>query len=53
MITTCHECLREKNGEGFHGPSPDEVALLSAAKKVGFEFMSTENKVTTVFHGEV
>ena len=38
MITTCHECLRENNG--YQGPSPDEVALLNAAKNVGFEFMN-------------
>ena len=41
MITTCHECLRENDGNGYHGPSPDEVALLIAAKKIGFEFMKT------------
>lgn len=34
MIATCHECLTQNNS--YHGPSPDEVALLNAAKKIGF-----------------
>jgi magnesium-transporting ATPase (P-type) len=70
IITTCHECLRDKaftstpsvsskskndadeaeETSVYQGPSPDEVALLNAAKKIGFEFVSTENKVTTVLY---
>ena len=46
MIATCHECLNQN--DSYHGPSPDEVALVTAAKKVGFQFVNTENKVTTV-----
>ncbi len=40
MITTCHECIVNSKGE-FEGPSPDEVALLKAARNVGFNFIST------------
>ncbi len=50
MITTCHECIT--GGDNYQGPSPDEVALLKAAKKIGFEFLSTENKVTRVKYKE-
>lgn len=39
-----------KQSHSYHGPSPDEVALLNAAKKIGFEFIKTENKVTTVLY---
>lgn len=44
--------MREHGGEGYQGPSPDEVALLNAAKKIGFEFVNTENKVTHVLYGD-
>jgi magnesium-transporting ATPase (P-type) len=47
MIATCHECVRNEKG-GFEGPSPDEVALLKAAEKVGFRFLSCENKIIKV-----
>lgn len=47
MITTCHQCVPSSNG-GFEGPSPDEVALLKAAEKVGFKFLSTQNKTIRI-----
>lgn len=47
MIATCHECVASSKGE-YEGPSPDEVALLLAAKKVGFRFISCENKTMKV-----
>lgn len=34
MIATCHECI--VTGDHYQGPSPDEVALVLAAKKIGF-----------------
>ena len=46
MICTCHECV--PSGEGFEGPSPDEVALLKAAKQIGFTFLSCHNKLIKV-----
>lgn len=39
------------SGGGFEGPSPDEVALLRAAERVGFRFLSCENKVIRVEYG--
>jgi magnesium-transporting ATPase (P-type) len=47
MIATCHECVTNSKGE-YEGPSPDEVALLLAASKVGFKFISCENKTVKV-----
>ena len=47
MIATCHECVANSKGE-YEGPSPDEVALLLAARKVGFRFLSCENKTVRV-----
>ncbi len=52
MIITCHECILNAKGE-FEGPSPDEVALLKAARNVGFKFISNENKVLTIHYNEV
>ena len=46
MIATCHECVPEK--DSYEGPSPDEVALVKAAAKIGFKFVSSENKTVTV-----
>jgi magnesium-transporting ATPase (P-type) len=46
-ICTCHECVPSE-GSDYEGPSPDEVALLKAAKRVGFRFVSCENKVIRV-----
>ena len=47
MIATCHECVTNSKGE-YEGPSPDEVALLLAARNVGFRFLSCENKMMRV-----
>lgn len=40
MIITCHECVPSTKG-GYEGPSPDEVALVSAASLAGFKFISS------------
>ena len=48
IIVTCHECLREPKTKKYQGPSPDEVSLVEAAAKSGYEYISTENKVITV-----
>lgn len=48
VITTCHECLMEPKSKKYQGPSPDEVTLVEAASKAGYEFMSISNKVVTV-----
>lgn len=47
IMTTCHECIPNSKGE-YEGPSPDEVALLKAAKEIGFKFLSNENKIITI-----
>mgnify|MGYP002382337796 CR=1 FL=1 len=48
-MTTCHSCVAA--GEDFEGPSPDEVALLRAAKQAGFRFISCENRLVSVQQG--
>lgn len=47
IIATCHECVTNSKGD-YEGPSPDEVALLLAARKVGFRFLSCENRTMKV-----
>ena len=42
LITVCHDCnvLKDNLDMRYHGESPDEVALLSAANKIGFTYLA-------------
>jgi hypothetical protein len=45
-----HECVVEtvKGKVVFQGPSPDEIALVDAAKMMGFEFIKSTKQETTI-----
>ena len=50
-MSLCHECLIDTTQEGkkkFTGQSPDEVAILDAAKLMGYEFLGTSNGVISL-----
>jgi magnesium-transporting ATPase (P-type) len=40
-LSTAHQCLPEKKDSvySYHGPSPDEVALVEKAQALGYEFI--------------
>eukprot|EP01025_Chloroclados_australasicus_P031044 TRINITY_DN3132_c0_g4_i1.p1 TRINITY_DN3132_c0_g4~~TRINITY_DN3132_c0_g4_i1.p1 ORF type:complete len:1356 (-),score=176.40 TRINITY_DN3132_c0_g4_i1:580-4509(-) len=56
-ICICHSLIVEENPEEgeaaiYQGPSPDEVALVQAARQLGFEFLSrTANDITLSIMG--
>jgi magnesium-transporting ATPase (P-type) len=45
LLSTTHECVLEtdeKTGDlRYQGPSPDEIALVDAARRMGFKFKGT------------
>lgn len=53
-LCICHSLIVEGGEENpsYQGPSPDEVALVEAAKQLGFEFVQRSSKhVKLGFHG--
>jgi magnesium-transporting ATPase (P-type) len=54
-ICICHSLIVERLSDSefcYQGPSPDEVALVEAAKQLGFEFKQRSSKhVSLSFHG--
>jgi phospholipid-transporting ATPase len=42
LLATAHECLVEKDAEtdelNYQGPSPDEITLVDAASRLGYQF---------------
>jgi phospholipid-translocating ATPase len=50
LIAVCHDCLPSKDNLDmrYRGNSPDEVALLSAANKIGFTYVSPSQGYKTV-----
>ena len=46
-----HECVPDVDKKGnliYQGPSPDEIALVDAAKLMGFEFVRNTKQTTTI-----
>ena len=53
-ICVCHSLIVEGGSDhpAYQGPSPDEVALVDAARQLGFEFKQRSSKhVNLAFHG--
>jgi phospholipid-translocating ATPase len=53
VMSCCHECVSEE-AEGrvkFQGPSPDEIALVEAAWKMSYRFVSVKNGVINLLVG--
>lgn len=50
LIAVCHDChpLKDNLDMRYRGHSPDEVALLSAANKIGFTYISPSQGYKTV-----
>ena len=45
-MTLCHECIVDRDTGKYTGPSPDEIAILETAKKIGFNYqMIGVNKI--------
>ena len=48
MMSTCHECIIEKQSENayihYQGQSPDEIALVDAARHLGFKFLGNSQQ---------
>ena len=45
-VVICHEVLIDDRDESYQGSSPDEVALVNAASKLGFKFLKrTSNSI--------
>lgn len=41
LLATCHECVLEENDDGsfnYQGPSPDEIALVDAARRLKYAY---------------
>ena len=51
-ICLCHSLILEENPDGgnprYQGPSPDEVALVDAARQMGFEFRNRAQATITL-----
>ena len=46
LLSVCHGCLVDTNEEGvssYQGQSPDEITLVDAAKRLGFEFTGSNS----------
>jgi magnesium-transporting ATPase (P-type) len=46
LLAVCHDCILDTNEEGvstYQGQSPDEITLVDAAKRLGFEFFSANS----------
>jgi magnesium-transporting ATPase (P-type) len=44
-LSVCHTVIKETDNnsqERYNGPSPDEVALVHAAKRLGVEFIQKD-----------
>jgi len=54
-LCVCHSLIVETTDEGeasYQGPSPDEVALVETARRLGFEFLQRSSKhVRLAFRG--
>ncbi len=48
LLATCHECVLEKGEDvddfRYQGPSPDEIALVDAARRMNFVFKGMNMK---------
>lgn len=47
-MTLCHECMVDKDTDKYIGPSPDEIALLETAQKLGFYYKSPIDQMITI-----
>ena len=51
LLSTCHECLVDISDTGvksYQGQSPDEITLVDAAKRLGYEYMGANSTSKTV-----
>lgn len=51
LLSTCHDCLLDVNEEGissYQGQSPDEITLVDAAKRLGFEYLGSSSTTKTI-----
>src|SRR3990167_3524378 len=51
ILSTCHECLVDVSESGvksYQGQSPDEITLVDAAKRLGYEYMAANSVSKTV-----
>jgi len=54
LLSVCHDCIVEKDDEGnvgYQGQSPDEITLVDAAKRLGYEFTgaNSQSKHVNIF----
>ena len=47
-LAVCHSVVIDRNSGEFNSASPDELALLSGAKKLGFEFLGKQKDLVTI-----
>jgi hypothetical protein len=43
-MAVCHTVVCDSRSKGFNGPSPDEVALVTAARNLGVEFIGKDDR---------
>lgn len=52
MMATCHECIIERKKETgyihYQGQSPDEIAIVDAARHLGFKFLGNDQKTISL-----
>jgi phospholipid-translocating P-type ATPase (flippase) len=51
LLSVCHDCLVDTNEEGvssYQGQSPDEITLVDAAKRLGYEYTKSTSVYKTV-----
>jgi len=58
LLSVCHECVLQKdkatNEMVYQGPSPDEIALVDAARHLRFQFVgSFQNNLRVNVYGQM
>ena len=51
LLSVCHDCVLDTNEEGvstYQGQSPDEITLVDAAKRLGFEFIGANSTTKNI-----
>jgi magnesium-transporting ATPase (P-type) len=52
IMAICHECIIEKKKDNgyihYQGQSPDEIAIVDAARHIGFKFLGNDQKTISL-----
>lgn len=55
LLAICHECIIDQNKNNqmdslfnYQGPSPDEIALVDAAQRLGFKYCGLKDGIIQI-----